>query len=332
MRAARAEKPHVERSREVQRRAGGKGAQQSGIRRAMGCALKMDAGKRSLWEVTVAVNVREESLSSSPAAVLEQSIPHHPTMQLHWLIRLRFSLDLISYRIGVPPLSHHVDPPSGSLSISFRIVLVFHLCRTTETAESIARMATSLCFAASPPLQLRPPGFTSNSMTPSHPLRIAFPPSRHARRPPTATLSALQGLIDPSVLSSSVSAISKLMTTLLVGVAAAKCGLLDTATLTALSKCVFNIFLPCLMLTNVVRTMSVPFSSGLFYLPMAAVATVFIGLMLGIVGAKLLPFPSSSLAGQASFGLWGTQSWPGSPIPALRQRSPQARTRPLVAC
>ena len=34
--------------------------------------------------------------------------------------------------------------------------------------------------------------------------------------------------------------------------------------------------------------MSVPFSSGLFYLPMAAVATVFIGLMLGIVGAKLL--------------------------------------------
>lgn len=78
MRAARAEKrateafvcigwvsaAHVERSCEVQRGAGGKGAQQSGFRRAMGCTLKMDAEKRSLWEVTVAVVVRKGSLPS----------------------------------------------------------------------------------------------------------------------------------------------------------------------------------------------------------------------------------------------------------------------------
>lgn len=56
----------------------------------------------------------------------------------------------------------------------------------------------------------------------------------------------------------------------------------------ALSKSVYNIFLPSLLLTNVIRTLSAGSSGGLLFLPLAAVAQVFIGLCLGLLGAAAL--------------------------------------------
>lgn len=53
----------------------------------------------------------------------------------------------------------------------------------------------------------------------------------HRRAVTKSTLSTLSSVIDPTVLRSAISAISKLMVTLLLGVAAAKRGLLDSSTL-----------------------------------------------------------------------------------------------------
>lgn len=110
-------------------------------------------------------------------------------------------------------------------------------------------MSPSLCFAAcaSPCPLARPPGLSSVFATGRSLRRPASPaagprsrqpaslPARNARPVPTATLSALSvlpGIADPTVLRSSLSAISKLMTTLFIGIVAAKRGLLDPSTLT----------------------------------------------------------------------------------------------------
>lgn len=95
-------------------------------------------------------------------------------------------------------------------------------------------------------------------------------------------------LVDPKVLNTSLLAISKLLITLGLGVVAAYRGLLDTATLRALSKVVYNLFLPALLFTNIVQTLSLPRAPGLFLLPLAAVAQVALGLLVGMLGARAL--------------------------------------------
>lgn len=56
----------------------------------------------------------------------------------------------------------------------------------------------------------------------------------------------------------------------------------------ALSKTVYNLFLPSLLLTNVVATLSAGAGGPLFWLPLAALAQVALGLLLAAPGAAAL--------------------------------------------
>lgn len=56
----------------------------------------------------------------------------------------------------------------------------------------------------------------------------------------------------------------------------------------ALSKTVYNIFLPALLFTNVVRTLAGSGATQLFFLPLVAFLQVFLGLAIGFIGSKLL--------------------------------------------
>ena len=60
----------------------------------------------------------------------------------------------------------------------------------------------------------------------------------------------------------------------------------------ALSRTVYNIFLPSLLLTNVVKTLAKGGSSQLAFLPLAAVAQVTLGFVIGIIGARILRLSS----------------------------------------
>lgn len=50
----------------------------------------------------------------------------------------------------------------------------------------------------------------------------------------------------------------------------------------------YNIFLPSLLFSNILTTLSRPLAPGIFFLPLAAVFQVAVGLVLGILGAVLL--------------------------------------------
>lgn len=56
----------------------------------------------------------------------------------------------------------------------------------------------------------------------------------------------------------------------------------------ALSKIVYSIFLPALLFTNIVETLSRPLAPGLTLLPFAAMVQVFIGLLIGLLLCRLL--------------------------------------------
>lgn len=55
-----------------------------------------------------------------------------------------------------------------------------------------------------------------------------------------------------------------------------------------MSKVVYNLFLPSLLFSNILRTLSKPRAPGLFLLPIAAVAQVIVGLIVGWIGALVL--------------------------------------------
>lgn len=103
-----------------------------------------------------------------------------------------------------------------------------------------------------------------------------------------AATNSLSSLVNPTVLRTSFTAVSKLLATLLMGVFAASRGLLDASTLSALSRTVYNIFLPSLLFTNVMRTLARPLPPGLFLLPFAAVAQVAFGFILAAIGSRIL--------------------------------------------
>lgn len=95
--------------------------------------------------------------------------------------------------------------------------------------------------------------------------------------------------LSPSILRTSFAAISKLLSTLALGVIFARLNLLPPATLTALSRTVFCIFLPSLLFTNILLTLSTPsLPPSLFCLPVAALLQVVFGLILSLILSRLL--------------------------------------------
>lgn len=94
--------------------------------------------------------------------------------------------------------------------------------------------------------------------------------------------------IDPSIAKASVGAITQLLTCCGLGMLATHAGLLDAPTTRALSKCVFNVFLPAMLCTSVASTVAGGAGvATLMAMPLAAVVQVGIGLL--ISGALLGP-------------------------------------------
>ena len=87
--------------------------------------------------------------------------------------------------------------------------------------------------------------------------------------------------VEPAVLSSSLQAVTELLTCCGLGVLATHVGLLDAATTRSLAKCVFNIFLPAMLFTSVSRTVASGASlSSLLPMPLAALLQIGLGLIL----------------------------------------------------
>ncbi|PXF48397.1 Protein PIN-LIKES 5 [Gracilariopsis chorda] len=117
----------------------------------------------------------------------------------------------------------------------------------------------------------------------------------HARRSRSCGVRVARGALPlpPVALSApavaaAVSAIAKLLTTLAIGVVAARRGVLQSSTISALSKLVYNLFLPSLLFSNVLRTLSAPFSNQLLLLPLVAFLQVLSAFLISALLAALL--------------------------------------------
>lgn len=152
------------------------------------------------------------------------------------------------------------------------------LLRTPLNAQPLRR--SSYCGTRVTPITIQPTRRTNTSNSPTAVLPIALPAGIR---------------VDPKIFAIAVRAVSKLLTTLAVGVIASKRKLLEAETLKALSKTVYHIFLPALLFANITRTLSLQSPGPLLILPFVALAQVAFGLILGLIGSKLLKLnPSES--------------------------------------
>ncbi|KAI0562751.1 membrane transporter [Gracilaria domingensis] len=85
-----------------------------------------------------------------------------------------------------------------------------------------------------------------------------------------------------------LTALAKLLSTVGLGVLAAKRGILDSATLAALSRLVYNVLLPALLFSNVLTTFRSGVSKQLALMPLAAVAQIVTGLLFSLLMARVL--------------------------------------------
>ena len=112
------------------------------------------------------------------------------------------------------------------------------------------------------------------------------PPVRAARaRAPAMALPALPAL-QPAVLRASAASVGDLLTCCGLGFAATRYGLIDKPSLQALSRIVYRVFLPSLLLTNVATTVASGALRSLLPIPIAAWVQISLGLL---VASALLP-------------------------------------------
>ena len=98
----------------------------------------------------------------------------------------------------------------------------------------------------------------------------------------------VQTLIDPALFNTAFGATAKLLTTVFFGFLATTKGVLNATSLKVLSRVVYTMFLPALLLTNVTTTIASGVGSQLLILPIAALAMIIFGLSVGIVLARIL--------------------------------------------
>ena len=104
--------------------------------------------------------------------------------------------------------------------------------------------------------------------------------------------------VQPAVVKVSIRAVAELLACCAVGVAAAKKGVLAPANVSSLSQLVYNIFLPCLLLTNVCKTvMSQPLTT-LIPIPVIAVMQVCIGLVISKLALKVVGVDANTEQGR----------------------------------
>jgi predicted permease len=100
-------------------------------------------------------------------------------------------------------------------------------------------------------------------------------------RPNTPShLRALPGFaLEPAIVRSSVVALGELLSVVGLGIVAAKKNVLSAPNVTALSQIVYNVLLPCLLITSVAKTIVTQPARALLPIPLFAMAQIFTGLL-----------------------------------------------------
>lgn len=109
-----------------------------------------------------------------------------------------------------------------------------------------------------------------------------------------ATAAALASSASSSAVinRAAIKSISKLLSTCGLGIWAGKAGVLDQTALGVLSKLIFNVFQPCLLLVNVASTVAQLKASGggapIYILPIAAGFQILVGYIVGKIVSLLM--------------------------------------------
>ncbi|CAM9338553.1 unnamed protein product [Scytosiphon promiscuus] len=110
--------------------------------------------------------------------------------------------------------------------------------------------------------------------------------------------AAFSTVVNPAVVKASVRAVSELLCCCVLGVVAAKNGVLTPVNVGALSKIVYGIFLPALLMVNVAKTcVSQPVAS-LLPIPVFAAVQVGVGLFVSGVAMRVLNIDPNTETGR----------------------------------
>lgn len=126
-----------------------------------------------------------------------------------------------------------------------------------------------------------------------------------SRVPPRATLIPNNNIINKKLVSIAFGATAKLISTAFIGYVAAVRGILDSITLRSLSRVVYWIFLPALLLVNICNTLNSGVGAQYIFLPFAAMAIILAGLLVGLLFSRLLklnPIESRLFLVSSAFG------------------------------
>ena len=130
-----------------------------------------------------------------------------------------------------------------------------------------------------------------------HP-RAALPPPLRTLRGGTVAAALALPPLEPAVLGASLRSMTELVTCCGLGAVATRTGLIDRETTRALAKCVFNVFLPCMLFTSVTSTVAAGAGWSLALLPLAAACQVGLGLLFSRVLLRLARVPAHSPTGR----------------------------------
>ncbi|KAJ8906940.1 hypothetical protein NDN08_003423 [Rhodosorus marinus] len=109
------------------------------------------------------------------------------------------------------------------------------------------------------------------------------------------SFSAIAGIpVDPAIAVTTIASIGQLMVAILIGVLSSKRGILTKENVKVLSTINYNILLPCLSLSSVIRAFQTDVIVGLGILPIVAGLQILLGLALGFLFSKILKIESEA--------------------------------------
>ncbi|CAN0264600.1 unnamed protein product [Ascophyllum nodosum] len=167
---------------------------------------------------------------------------------------------------------------------------------------------------------------------------LAAPKARPSGRVTSLAMVALpsvagSSLVNPQVVSASMKAVAELLSCCVLGFVAAKRGILSPANVGALSKIVYGIFLPSLLMVNVAKTcVSQPMGS-LLPIPVFAAVQIGVGIVATTLAMRVLKIDPNTEGGRATKVCGSFQNSGILPlifINALFRGSPEQLTRGIA--
>ncbi|CAM9240918.1 unnamed protein product [Ectocarpus sp. 12 AP-2014] len=128
--------------------------------------------------------------------------------------------------------------------------------------------------------------------------RLRVPGGGHSLAMSAGLPSAVSSMINPVVVKASTRAVSELLCCCVLGVVAAKKGILTPVNVAALSKIVYGIFLPSLLMVNVAKTCVSQSVASLLPIPAFAGIQIALGLAISGVAMRLLRIDPDTEAGR----------------------------------